>query len=172
MGFETAGISDSGGSGGFHILGYTESQLERSSFDRHKSKTQPSPFKALSRDGPRRHFDPILTRKLVLMGAGQCDGKGGNQTRLEPILERSRFGQSGQRMSPRCTMTTTSPELNCASLVLAAGRKNHHGPWHLSVPVRRLNSGFNPSDRLMRHDADSYPKLRTDRLVCVHTVVR
>ena len=57
------------------------------------------------------------------MGAGQCDGKGGNQTRLEPILERSRFGQSGQRMSPRCTVTTTSPELNCASLVwLPAGK--------------------------------------------------
>ena len=39
---------------------------------------------------------------------------------------------------------------------LCAGRKNHHGPWHLSIPVRRLDSGFNPSDRLMRHDANGY----------------
>ena len=39
---------------------------------------------------------------------------------------------------------------------LAAGRKNDHGPGHLAVPFHRLDSGFDPSDRLMRHDADSY----------------
>ena len=27
----------------------------------------------------------------------------------------------------------------------------HHGPCHLSIPVRRLNSGFDCFDRLMRH---------------------
>jgi hypothetical protein len=38
MGFGTAGVRNSGGSGGFHIVGYTQSQLERNSFDQPKAK--------------------------------------------------------------------------------------------------------------------------------------
>jgi hypothetical protein len=61
MGFGAAGASDGGGSKGFHILGYTESWLERNSFDRHKSKPHLC-LKALSRDGLRCHFDAFFTR--------------------------------------------------------------------------------------------------------------
>jgi hypothetical protein len=82
MGFGTAGVSNSGGSGGFHVLGYTESWLERNSFDRHKSKAHLS-LKALLRvdcAAISMFFYPVTP---IPIGSDQCKGMVGNQTHFK-----------------------------------------------------------------------------------------
>src|ERR1700730_4330462 len=103
MSFGTAGIRNSGGSGGFHILGYTESQLERSSFDRHKSKAHLRLLKRYREMERAAIFDAVLTRQLRLFKEPRCESPAKVYRAIRPCRRLGRCsafdsGSSGSRM--------------------------------------------------------------------------
>jgi hypothetical protein len=66
-------------------------------------------------------------------------------------------GRSGTRLiSPQPKKIRDILGGQLGSIGLLFRLKNDHGQSILSIPVHRLDPGFDPPNRLMRHDADSY----------------
>ena len=129
MGFGTAGVSKCGGSGGFHIAAYTQSHLERNSFDR--------PSKGYSRLLANR-FQISLTCSLLswMMMIALASNP--------PIALASVHGKDGKEsfVSPRRETVfrqRSSGTCNCRRSYI---RSCHPGTWVEMVNLRKANRKY------------------------------